>query len=163
MKRTTPWEVVKRHIHGHPLLHTRPPPRAQIHQEIRVSVLCPEVCAVTLHQTGGTWSLDAVQSTPVSGKRNLRNQYPPAMPILHSEEVLDYMLLTCVVLPWQATHPILPWQLPLPKITNVFYLKLVGRLDCAYPGEATLTALSFSLDSRIDWLSEMHETMLKWS
>ena len=97
VKRTTPQEVVKGHIHGCPVLCTRPPSRAQIHQ-IRVSVLCPEVCAATLHQSGGAGSLDAVQSMPVSGKRHLRNRYPSAMPTLHGKEGLDSMSLSSVVL-----------------------------------------------------------------
>jgi len=51
-----------------------------------------------LHQTGGMGSLDALQTVLLSGKRNLRNQYLPSTAILHSEEVLDYTLLTTVVL-----------------------------------------------------------------
>ena len=63
-----------------------------------MSIVCPEVCAVMLHQTGGMGSLDALQTVLLSGKRNLRNQYLPSTAILHSEEVLDYTLLTTVVL-----------------------------------------------------------------
>lgn len=133
VKRTTPREVVKCHIHGHPVLCTRPPFRAQIHQEIRVSVLCPEVRAVTLHQTGGTESLDAVQSTPVSGKRSPRNQYPPATLILYGKEVLDHMSLSSVVLSLQPTHPILPRQLPLPKNYQRFLLKTGGWAGLCLP------------------------------
>lgn len=63
---------------------------------------------VILHWAGGVGSLDTVRSTPVSGKRTLRNQYPPVMPILHGKEVRDDVSLSSVVLSWQPAHPILP-------------------------------------------------------